>query len=174
MKIYLAGKVAKGDEIGTIQDWRSEYIANISCFGDVEFISPEDPNLDESKPLEIFGHDCYQVREADVIIIDASSKLGVGTAQEMVIAKYFGKHVFTILPKDTHHRRSNLQMHGVLVEDWIHPFVFAMSDRVFESVDDFVSHFKSDRHSVLSSPIKPITLIDEAIAEYLNGAGSAQ
>jgi nucleoside 2-deoxyribosyltransferase len=166
MKIYLAGKVAKGDEIGRIKDWRSEYVSKLSHFREVEFISPEDPSLDESKPLQVFGHDCYQIKEADVVIIDASSKLGVGTAQEMVIAKYFGKYVFSILPKNTHHRRSNLQMYDVLVEDWIHPFIFAMSDGVYETIDELISQVGADDKLSPPFPAKQISIIDEAIAEY--------
>jgi nucleoside 2-deoxyribosyltransferase len=170
MKIYLAGKVAKGDEIGKISDWRTNYISKLSHFKDVEFISPEDPTLDESKPMQIFGHDCYQIKEADIIIIDASSKLGVGTSQEMIIAKYFGKYVFSILPKNTHHRRSNLQMYEVLVEDWIHPFIFAMSDGVFETIDEFIAQIVSNDKINPSFPVKQISVIDQAISEYLRGA----
>jgi hypothetical protein len=165
--------VAKGDEIGRIKDWRTEYISKLCQFEGVEFISPEDPTLDESKPLQIFGHDCFQIKEADMIIIDASSKLGVGTAQEMVIAKYFGKLVFSILPKNTHHRRSNLQMHGVLVEDWIHPFIYAMSDRVFETIDELISQVGRAGKLSASFPPKPISIIDEAIAEYERGTHSS-
>jgi hypothetical protein len=166
MRIYLAGKVAKGNEIGRVRDWRSEYISKLSCFKEVEFISPEAPHLDESKPLEIFGHDCYLIRTSDITIIDASTKLGVGTAQEMVIAKYFGKYVFSILPKDTHHRRSNLQMYDVLVEDWIHPFIFAMSDGVYESIDELITHIEADGKLAPPFPAKQISIIDQAIAAY--------
>jgi len=173
MKIYLAGKVAKGAEIGRTLDWRSEYMAKLSRYNNLEFMSPEDPGLDESKPFEIFGHDCYQVREADIILINASEKLGVGTAQEMVIAKYFNKYVFSILPKDTHHRRSNLQMHAVLVKDWIHPFIYSMSDMIFESLDDFIQHFGQGEKLTLPFQAKQITIIEEGIAEYIKNCPSA-
>ena len=169
MRIYLAGKVLKGKEIGSVKDWRLDFIEKLIPFNHFEFISPEDPTLDESKPFEIFGHDCFQIKNADLIIVNASSKLGVGTSQEMVFAKYFNKHVFTILPKDTHHRVSNLQMYDVLVSDWIHPFIYSMSDLIFDSQDQLVEYFKT--HNVLEKfPIvKKINIVEEAIYNYQKG-----
>jgi hypothetical protein len=165
-KIYLAGKVAKGSEIGNSKDWRAEYISRLSHDGSFEFLSPENPSLDESQSLLVFGHDCYLVRECDILLVDASAKLGVGTAQEMVIAKYFGKYVYTVLPKDTHHRRSNLEMHGFVVEDWIHPFIFAFSDRVFDDVDSLALFFSRKGRTLLMEPLTRLDRIDQAIDQY--------
>jgi hypothetical protein len=165
-KIYLAGKVPKGAEIGTAKDWRQEYIDQLSKNGSFEFLSPEDPLLDESQPLIVFGHDCYLVRECDILVVDATSKLGVGSAQEMVIAKYFGKYVYTVLPPDTHHRRSNLQMHDFVVEDWIHPFVFSFSDRIFDDVASLGVFLAAKQDLLLSEPLSRIDRIEEAIRQY--------
>lgn len=165
-KIYLAGKVAKGAEIGSARDWRQEYIDQLSQSGSFEFLSPEDPLLDESQPLLVFGHDCYLVRECDILLVDASTKLGVGTAQEMVIAKYFGKYVYTVLPKDTHHRRSNLQMYDFVVVDWVHPFVFAFSDRIFNSIDHLARFFSEKGQSLLNEPLMRLDRIDESVNQY--------
>jgi hypothetical protein len=66
------------------------------------------------------GHDLAQVKKADVCIGDAQKKIGAGKAQEIVIAKYFKKPVVVVIPKDAHHRKSNVAFHGVVVEDWIH------------------------------------------------------
>lgn len=174
-KIYLAGKVAKGEEIGRAKDWRSEYIKRISQNGSFEFLSPENPSLDESQPLLVFGHDCYLVRECDILIVDASAKLGVGTAQEMVIAKYFGKYVYTVLPKDTHHRRSNLRMHEFIVEDWVHPFIFAFSDRIFGDINSLALFFSEKGAALLTEPLTRLNRIEESINQYetfLKGSGA--
>jgi len=165
-KIYLAGKVAKGAEIGNTKDWRQEYIDQLSESGSFEFLSPEDPLLDESQPLLVFGHDCYLVRKCDILLVDASAKLGVGSAQEMVIAKYFGKYVYTVLPTDTHHRRSNLQMYDFVVADWIHPFVFAFSDRIFKSVTELSQFFSEKGQSLLSEPLMRLERIEESVNQY--------
>lgn len=98
-----------------------------------------------------------------MVIVNAEEKLGVGTAQELVIAKYFKKPVISVLPKDTHHRRSKVVFHGRLVEDWIHPFIFAFSDFIVESVDKI----ETIKDKICSSKIKDISVIDEAI-RYIN------
>ena len=167
-RIYLAGKVPKGAEIGTAEDWRTRYIQKISEFGEFEFLSPEDPTLDERYPQQIFGHDCYLVRECDILIINADSKLGAGTAQEMVIAKYFQKYVVTVLPRDSHHRRSNLDMHGIIVEDWIHPFVHETSDAVVTDMDELGRWLQNDCAGLFQSPPKSLTIVDEGIDAYLD------
>jgi hypothetical protein len=165
LKIYLAGKVPKGAEIGRTKDWRQEYIEQLPN-GFLEFLSPENPQLDESKPLLVFGHDCYLVKKCDILVVDASSKLGVGTAQEMVIAKYFGKYVYTVLPRDSHHRRSNLYMHDFIVDDWIHPFVFAFSDRIFDDVVGLALFLNEKQNALLNEPLYRLDRIEEAIRQY--------
>jgi nucleoside 2-deoxyribosyltransferase len=173
-RIYLAGKVPKGAEIGTAEDWRSRYIQKLSEFGEFEFLSPEDPTLDERYPRQIFGHDCYLVRECDILIINAGSKLGAGTAQEMVIAKYFQKYVLTVLPRDSHHRRSNLDMHGILVEDWIHPFVHETSDGIAAELDELGRWLLHGCAGLYRNPPKNLKVVDEAIGAYLDsGHGGA-
>jgi nucleoside 2-deoxyribosyltransferase len=168
IRLYLAGKVPKGAEIGTAEDWRSRYVEKLSEFGQFEFLSPEDPTLDERYPQLIFGHDCQLVRDCDILIINADSKLGAGTAQEMVIAKYFQKYVLTILPRDSHHRRSDLNMHGVVVEDWIHPFVHQTSDRIVADVDELGRWLQNDCAELIKSPPKTLKVVDEAIEAYLD------
>jgi nucleoside 2-deoxyribosyltransferase len=172
IRIYLAGKVAKGEEVGSALDWRNQYIEVLKGAGAFDFISPEDPSLDESKPVEVFGHDCYQVKSCDIVVTNASTKLGAGTAQEMVIAKYFVKPVLTILPKDTHHRRTNLMMNGITVPDWIHPFIYAMSDGIFESVSELSTFLGSQGAALTQMNPRGISFIDAAIREYLTSKRS--
>lgn len=167
-RIYLAGKVPKGPEIGVVPDWRASYMAALSCVPRLEFLSPEDPSLDESQPLEIFGHDCYLVRCSDIVVVNASTKMGVGTSQEMVIAKYFGKYVYTVLPRDTEHRRSNLQMHGSVIKDWMHPFVVTMSDVVFDDLEGLCAFMVANAESLLDLPVKSIEIVEKGIAHYLS------
>jgi hypothetical protein len=166
MKIYLAGKIAKGDEIGKAPDWRSEYTAVFGRIADAEIISPEDDSLDESQPIIVFGHDCSLIQQADVLVINASTKLGVGTAQEMLIAKYFNKPVVVVLPKNTHHRRSDLTISAGAVKDWIHPFVFSTSDAIVESVEEAANWLAQYIEFPKRHDIKNISVIDEAIKEY--------
>lgn len=166
MKIYLAGKVPKGDEIGSIEDWRMNSASALSQIPGVEFLSPDDPTLDESQPFIVFGHDCYLIKECDAVVVNASAKLGVGTAQEMVIAKYFRKPVVSVLPKDTHHRRLNLPMHAGVVPDWIHPFIFSTSDIVVEDFREATAWLMHYIHAPQDQYIKGIEIIEDAIKAY--------
>ncbi len=164
MKIYLAGSVPKGDEEAKIfDDWRSRYKQSLRKFFDADFIEPYHKELDESDFLAVVGQDCRHIKESALVIVNAEGKLGVGTAQELVIAKYFKKPVISVLPKDTHHRRSNISFHGKLVKDWIHPFIFTFSDFIVESINEI----EKIKNEIISSNIKDISVIDGAI-RYIN------
>jgi len=160
MKIYLAGSVPKGDaEAKIFNDWRSKYKQLLQKFFEADFIEPYHKELDEGDFLAVVGQDCRHIKDSSLVIVNAEEILGVGTAQEIVIAKYFNKPVISILPKDTHHRRPNVVFHGKLVEDWIHPFIFTFSDFIVESIDE-IEKIKGE---IFSSKIKDISVIDEAI-----------
>lgn len=165
--LYLAGKLPKGVDRLTAPDWRATYIDAITRAGDFQFLSPDDPTLDESRPQVIFGHDCYLVRECDILVINAEGKLGAGTSQEMVIAKYFNKLVFTVLPRDSHHRRGNFLINDRVVADWIHPFISSMSDRIFDDLDDLCRYLATIHGSLEKIPFKGLSAIDDAIETYL-------
>lgn len=128
-------------------------------FFDADFFEPYSRELDESDFLAVVGHDCKHIKESSLVIVNAEEKLGVGTAQELAVAEYFSKPVISVLPKDTHHRRSNIVFHGKTGEDWIHPFIFAFSDFIVGSVQE-IGKIKED---VFSSNTKNISVIDDAI-----------
>lgn len=138
MKIYLAGKVPKGDsDKRDSVNWRGQYQETLrEVFPEAQFIDPYTRDLDESDFLAVVGQDCYHIKESDLVVVNAETKLGAGTSQEYVIAKYFLKPVVTVLPKNTHHRRSNIVFHGRTVEDWVHPFIHTFSDFVVENVEE--------------------------------------
>lgn len=160
MKIYLAGKVPKGDEEQKrFDNWRVRYQEVLRKFFDAEFIDPYNRDLDESDFLAVVGTDCKHIKESVLIIVNAEERLGAGVAQEMVIAKYFNKPVITVLPKNSHHRRSNVVFHGKAVEDWIHPFIFTFSDFVVENINEI----KEIKDKIFTSEIKGISIIDETI-----------
>ncbi|MBW2977402.1 hypothetical protein KY331_01010 [Candidatus Woesearchaeota archaeon] len=167
LRIFLAGSIPKGDDKRKEwKDWKTNYIEKLSTIKEIEFADPDDWR-DETKPLILFGHDVNMVKTSDIIIVNAEKKLGVGTSQEMVIAKYFSKPVITILPKDTHHRRSNVVFDKTLIKDWIHPFVFTISDLVVEDISEAIDWIKEYQKDPKSKKIKDISIIDESINSYL-------
>jgi len=168
LKICLLGSIPKGDDVRKEwKDWKVEYKEKLSQIPNVEF-TDGDAWRDETKALQLVGHDTYLVKTADIVIIDARKKIGAGTAQEMVIAKYFQRPVISILPRDTHHRRSNIIFDGTKVNEWIHPFIFTFSDLIVEKIDDYIEWIKEFNKNPQSKKIKDITIIDKAIASYLN------
>lgn len=163
---YLAGNVPKGDgEIAMHDNWRKKYKEALRDIPGLECIDPYDPQLDESNSMRVFGMDCALIAKSDLVIVNAEKQLGAGTSQEMVVAKYLGKRVITVLPKDSYHRRSNVLFGGKLVEDWKHPFVASFSDAIVERAEDIASVIDHTREQ----PPKDLSIIDEAI-EYYNSS----
>lgn len=161
MKIYLAGKVPKGDnEAKTFHNWRNEYKKVLQrLFHDADCIEPYHLDLDEGDYLLVVGSDCKHIKDSSLVVLNAEDKLGVGTATELVIAKHYQKPVITVLPKDSHHRRSNVVFHGKLIKDWIHPFIFVFSDFIVESVGEV----EKIKDKVFDTEIKNISIIDESV-----------
>lgn len=168
IKIYLAGKVAKGDEIGRVEDWRVRYKKALveSLSEKLFFMDPDDPSLDESDSMEIVGHDCNLIKHCDLVLVNAETKLGVGTAQEMLVAKYFKKCVVSVLPDNSHYCRKNLNMYGNIIERWIHPFVNTFSDVVFADIQEFSANFSHVCERIHKGDIKDITIIEQACDYY--------
>lgn len=166
-KIFLAGSVPKGDdESKNWVDWKVLYKEKLSKIYDFKFIYG-DIWQDRTRPSELFGHDVYLIKSSDIVIVNGETRLGIGTSQEMVIAKYFSKPVITILPKGTYQRRSNIVFNGKLIQDWIHPFVLALSDLIVEKIDDSTDWLKEFIKDSSSKEIKNIKIIDELINVYL-------
>jgi hypothetical protein len=168
LKICLLGSIPKGDDVRkNWKDWKLEYKEKLSQIKDIKFIDG-DAWRDETKPLELVGHDSYMIKNADIIIVNSEKKLGAGTAQEMLIAKYFSKPVISIVPKDTHHRKSNIVFDGTKIQDWIHPFILTFSDLIVENIQESVEWIKEFNRNPESKEINDIKIIDKAINSYLN------
>jgi len=162
MKIYLAGKVPKGDKVAAgFDDWRARYSQIIkTIFTDAEFIDPYNRDVDENDFLYIVGNDSKHIKDAEFTIVNAENKLGAGTAMELVIAKYLKKPIITVLPKNSHHRRSNVVFHGKNITDWIHPFIHTFSDFIIEDIREL----ENIKDQILQAKnIKDISIIDQAI-----------
>jgi hypothetical protein len=164
MKIVLLGSLPKGDDTRKSWiDWKKEYIDSITkLLPDAEFIHGD--SMSDSAGAEmVVGHDLAQIKKADVCVVDARSKIGAGTAQEIVIAKQFKKPVIIVIPKDTHHRKSNIIFHGVEMKEWIHPFLKISTDYVADSIDDAARWIEGYVSSPSSYAIKDLSVFEKAI-----------
>lgn len=167
-KIYLAGSVPKGEEeLDKFVNWREGYEKVLEKFFDCKCIDPFARDLNEEDLTAVFGFDCEHIQNCDFLVVNASERLGVGTSQEMVIAKYFEKPVVTVLPKETYQRRTNVEINGKLVKEWIHPFLKAFSDFIIEDIEE-IEQIKND---ILSGKTKTLSVIDESIEYFEESSG---
>lgn len=167
LKITLLGSIPKGDkERKSWADWKTEYIEKISrAIPQAKFLHG-DLISDNVGPDLVVGHDLWLIKNSDIIIVHATTKIGAGTAQEMVIAKYFQKPLVTVMPKNTHHRRSNVTFSGTLIPDWIHPFIFTSSDYVAEGIDQAILWIKQFLKNPKKIKVKNISIFDDKITLF--------
>lgn len=167
----LLGSLPKGDHARTtFHDWKHEYMEKISqAIPESRFIHGD--LVTDSIGLEmVVGHDLWLVKHSDIMIVHATSKIGAGTAQEMVMAKHFKKPVISVIPKDTHHRRSHVPFGGIIMEDWIHPFLYVSSDAVVENIDQAISWIR-DYQQGKTAPVKDFSVFDDTVSQFENGLG---
>jgi hypothetical protein len=160
-KIYLSGKVRKSTQIPDVYDWRDFYVRNITR-KDIQLLTPEYIEEDNSKRQLIFGRDCKLIQLSDLVLVNGTEQLGAGTAQEIMVAKYFKKPVLIVLPINSHHRKSSLVTFQGTIEDWISPFIFETTDFIAESHDAAILFINDIEKLVFSKNIKDITVIDKA------------
>lgn len=167
IKIALLGSLPKGDEVRKDWvDWKVTYETAIKKkIPGAKFIHG-DTISDNAGAIMVVGHDLAQVKQADICVVDARTKVGAGTAQEMVLAKYFDKPVVAIIPKGTHHRKTDVMFHGVLMDEWIHPFLRVSSDHVAESIEAAAEWIADYIASPQKYQIKNLTVFDHAIDKF--------
>lgn len=167
LTITILGKVPKGDEVRKdFVDWKEEYVRAIGEYLPDANILHGDHIRDDVGPELVVGHDLWTVKNADVVMVDARGKIGAGTAQEMVMAKFFKVPVVSVIPKDTHHRRSNVAFDGAVVEDWIHPFLAVSSDFIAEDIAEAVQWVKQYANGSIAEPVKDIAVFENAIGRF--------
>src|SRR5580700_3998899 len=143
MKIVLLGSIPKGDDVRKDWiDWKIQYVEIIKRTAPNTTFVHGDAISDNAGPELVVGHDLAQVQQADVCVVDAQQKIGAGTAQEIVFAKYLKKPVIIVIPRGTHHRKTNVTFNGITIKDWIHPFLSLSCDYVAETVEDAATWVK--------------------------------
>ncbi len=167
MKIALLGKIPKGDKAREdFVEWYQEYADAISEMIPKAVFLHGDLIRDTEGSEKVVGNDLWIIKNADLVVVDARQKIGAGTAQEMVMAKYFKKPLVSVIPRDTHHRRSNVVFDGVNIEDWIHPFLDVSSDYVAESIDDAATWVKDFSSGKINQEVKDISVFEQAVKTF--------
>ena len=165
LKIALLGSIPKGDEERkNWTDWKAEYVEKINKIIPQAKFLHGDLISDNVGPDLVVGHDLWIIKNSDIVIVHATSKIGAGTAQEMVLTKYFQKPLISIVPKNTHHRRTDVVFHGANIEDWIHPFIYVASDFVAENIEEGIEWIKRFLKNL--NKVKTISVFDEKISLF--------
>ncbi len=165
IKIVLLGSIPKGDkERKYWTDWKSEYVEKINkAVPQAKFLHG-DLISDNAGPDLVVGHDLWLIKNTDIVIVHAATKIGAGTAQEMVLAKYFRKPLLSVVPKNTHHRRTSVVFNGVKIKDWIHPFIYVTSDLVAENIEEVIVWIRKFLNN--PSKVKTVSVFDETISLF--------
>ena len=159
MRIFLCGGIKKDDNDKKIVWSEEDKQAIMKILPEAELIDPQ--RVPEGyDPVLTFGADINDIREADVVMVDARQKRGIGIGAEMAIAKVWKKPVVALAPKKTHFRR-DIELNGREVNGWIHPFLFSLSDHVAETVEEAAEWVRDFRGKV-----KDEGFFQEAIDHY--------
>lgn len=140
IKIYLAGRIPIGNEPGVDSLWRKKYINRLKeLIPKAVFLDPAYRDIDETDSKAIFGHDLFLIKQVDLVLVNAEISVGLGTAQEMIIAKYFQKPIITVSPRGSYYSPVATKINGKKVKKWHHPFLAAVSDWIIDDIKDIES-----------------------------------
>ncbi|MEM8629007.1 MAG: DUF1653 domain-containing protein [Chlamydiota bacterium] len=154
LALYLAGNIQKGHENESNVFWTEEDRKTLEkglapC--SVAFLNPAFRADDLTDPTSVFGRDMTQVFCADVVLVDARERRGLGVGAEMMWAKIHSIPVLTIAPANSHYHKQEVTLLGARLENWRHPFVASLSDAVVDTLQegiDWLQDFLLDRPSV--------------------------
>lgn len=163
LKVYIAGKVAKNSVFGT-HYWRDGFIDRLRDVSQLDLINvdPTKTNLQNDDPAVIFGCDVYMISQVDVVIVYLSDDISVGGAQEILIAKYFGKPVIGLAPLGGKFNGRDKEYFGRVITNYQDPFVFTTCDVLCQDIEGVA---KALRELPSLTP-KTLKIIDSRLREF--------
>lgn len=130
IKLFLSGSVRKeGDTRPESNYWRPEDEAHLKSalsMYELDFLNPNDVDIDRSKSMDRFHADIRLVLESDIVLIDARTRKGLGVGAELMMAKYENIPVLALCPRYSEYRKG----------DAVHAFIAGLSMKVCDSLDD--------------------------------------
>lgn len=137
--IYLAGSIKKEHEKVDDSYWTEEDLSflkdRLSDY-EVAFLNPafRTDNLSDQKST--FGRDMTQVFSSNVVFVDARERRGLGVGAEMMWAKVNRIPVIVWAPRNSHYRKDRTTVLDVAVENFVHPFIESLSDKIVENLEE--------------------------------------
>lgn len=166
--LYLAGSIKKEHEKEENYFWSLSEIEtlkeNLDSY-EISFLNPAFRSDNLSDQRSVFGRDMLQVYCSDIVLVDARERRGLGVGAEMMWAKLHKKPIIAWAPKNTHYHKSKTVVLGTSVNNWVHPFVESLSDRIVENLNE-AAHWIDKFIMDSSLKIKGLEDIEEAMSYY--------
>jgi hypothetical protein len=170
IRIYLCGSVKKGltDNRPETEFWSPQHedLIGRTIKGNIELLNPSKTPISRKDYFTNFGCDLFLVQSSNLLIADLRSEKGIGVGAEMMFARQAAIPVIAWLPPESHYRRDLSNVFGEDLQNWMHPFAYALSDYLEDSLEA-VCH---RANAILSGSIDRISeskTIERAIDKFL-------
>lgn len=148
IKIFLSGSVKKGENDKRSDEFfwsdEEELLLKNSVEGYVEILNPNTIKIPKYLSRERFVADMEMLLQSDVVVVDARTKKGLGIGAEMALAKQHEIPVFVLCPFGSEYR-GRMDMADGTKQEWTHPFVLGLSDKLFETIEDLAKEINAFR-----------------------------
>lgn len=167
--IYLAGTIKKSQDEKELEWTEADMLELKRLLAplQVAFLNPATRSDDLGDQKSVFGRDLFQVYSSHLILVDAREKRGLGVGAEMMFAKMNRIPVVAWLPQESHYHRQKIHLLGQHVKDWIHPFVYNLSDYLAPSLEkaaDWIQNILLKGNAKIKGP----EVAQQAIQHYLD------
>lgn len=142
MNIYLVRRITSTNEIkelDSLPDDLELFCQDIRNLG-VSIVNPIETNIPKKCFKERFDFCIDNVLGADLLVVDARMRLGLGAGAEMMLANKNGIPILSLCPPGSYYK-------GELSYDrqatWTHPFMFGLSTKLFQSFTELLSYIEN-------------------------------
>lgn len=147
---YLCGSVKKGDEDTRDESFfwtnnNEKYLKEgVKDITELKLLNPSKTKISRKDYYANYGCDLHLVSISEVILVDARKEKGVGIGAELMFAQQRGIPVITWSPKNSYYRKDFIpNVFGEDLVNWIHPFIYGLSDYIVEDLDEMVELIKT-------------------------------
>ncbi len=131
VKVFLSGSVQKGEhDTRSSQyfwsDAEEATLRNLLHGINVEILNPNRVTIDQSQSIARFKADLKLLIDADVVVVDARTKKGLGVGAELMMAHYEYIPVLALCPNGSEYRRNGNT----------HAFIAGLTSGVFGTLNE--------------------------------------
>ncbi len=168
IRLFIAGNFVTNPFYKST-NWREEVYKKLDEYIEFEIVNvdPTKTSILEDEPLGVFGQDCYLIKSSDIVIAYLTDDVSVGSSQEMLIAKFYGKPLLGIAQDGGKFNNSKKELLGKIYNNWKHPFVAATCDAIVNSVEE-AAKFIIEYFSTPQPKPKDINILNESIEYFLS------